>query len=339
MPIDPGFPSYRAATRLGTLKWRGDGFPANRFGGGGGHGTIRTESEEGFATKGPCPMAAADAIRTYDGAVAFVTGGASGIGLALANALVKRGAEVVLADRQVDRARAAEAAIRAVGGRATAVELDVTDAAAFEQAVRATAERCGRLDFLFNNAGIGVGGEVSRHTLDSWNAIIDVNLRGVVHGIHSAYPVFIRQGYGHIINTASIAGFLITPYTTAYAATKSAVVAMSRALRVEAAPHGVRVSALCPGVIRTPILEGGKYGHLIDPIPRETALRLWERLRPMEPAPFADRVLDAVRRNPAVIIIPRWWRLVCWIARLSGGLELFVAARLYRRLKQELDRP
>ena len=136
--------------------------------------------------------------------VAIVTGGASGIGRALGAALVRRGDQVVLAD--VEGAAAAEVAeqLTALGpGAASAAAVDVRDAAAVAALVTDTAARLGRLDLMFNNAGLGIGGPVEELALAHWDRAIDVNLRGVVHGVHAAYPVMLRQRSGHIINTAS----------------------------------------------------------------------------------------------------------------------------------------
>ena len=138
-------------------------------------------------------------------------------------------------------------------------------------------QQSGRIDYLFNNAGIGVGGEVDSYTLDDWNDVFDVNLRGVVHGIQAVYPIMIQQHSGHIVNTASMAGLVATPGPASYTATKHAVVAISKALRVEAERHGVQVSVLCPGAIRTPILTGGKYGRY-NGVSDEQLLKFWERV-------------------------------------------------------------
>jgi NAD(P)-dependent dehydrogenase (short-subunit alcohol dehydrogenase family) len=201
----------------------------------------------------------------WQGKVAFVTGGASGIGRALCEELAARGAEVVVADRQAALAEEVARGIRGHGGRASACELDVCDAEAFRKAAASTIAKSGQIDYLFNNAGIAVGGEVANYKAADWDDVIDVNLRGVAYGVSAVYPHMMSRGRGHIVNTASVAGLLPPPEAVSYTATKHAVVGLSRALRIEASRYGVRVSALCPGVIRTPILTGGKFGRMNIP--------------------------------------------------------------------------
>ena len=276
------------------------------------------------------------AIRIFAGATAIVTGGASGIGQALAEGLAKRGSEVILADLQVDLAEKVASEIHASGGRAKAVKADVTDFLAMERLVQEAFERTGRLDYIFNNAGIAIGGPVRLYGIEDWNQIIDVNLRGVINGIQAAYKLMIAQGFGHIINTASMAGLLPGPGNVAYTTTKHAVVGLSKSLRAEAAQVGVRVSVLCPGVIRTPILEGGKYGKMLIDIPPEQARPLWEKLKPMAPNLFAEKVLKAVAKNKAIIIVPSWWKKYWWADRLSPSLGIFFSQKRFQRVQKEL---
>ena len=188
----------------------------------------------------------AGGLRTYGGAVAIVTGGASGIGRALGEELARRGAAVVLADRQAGLAAEVAAGIVDRGGTAEAAELDVRDAEAVTRLVNRVAEECGRLDYLFNNAGIGVAGEVRHYRPGDWDLVLDVNLRGVAHGVEAAYPLMVRQGFGHLVNTASMAGLLPSPGLASYSTAKHAVVGMSLAIRAEGADLGVRCSAFCP---------------------------------------------------------------------------------------------
>ena len=151
----------------------------------------------------------------------------------------------------------------ALGDTARAARLDVTDAAAVQAVVDEVVSRAGRLDLMFNNAGICWGGDTELLTLDQWNAIIDVNIRGVVHGIAAAYPLMLRQGHGHIVNTASMAGLTAAGQITSYVTTKHAVVGLSLALRSEAVPRGVGVLVVCPAAVETPILDKGAVGGFV----------------------------------------------------------------------------
>jgi NAD(P)-dependent dehydrogenase (short-subunit alcohol dehydrogenase family) len=276
-------------------------------------------------------------IRTFGGATAIVTGGASGIGRALAEELARRGCEVVLADLQIELAEEVASEIRVSGGKAKAVKIDVTDFPAMEQLVQETVQRTGRLDYMFNNAGIVIGGSVNLYSIEDWNQIIDVNLRGVINGIQAACKIMMEQGFGHIVNTASMAGLMPGPGNIAYTTTKHAVIGLSQSLRAEAAHRGVRVSVLCPGVIRTPILEdGGKYGKMLIDIPPEQLRRIWERFKPMSPNIFAKKVLNSVAKNRAIIIVPSWWKFFWWIDRLSPSLAVFLAEKSFQKMQKKL---
>ena len=269
------------------------------------------------------------------GKVAFVTGGASGIGAALVAELVGGGAEVWVADRQVGPARELAGRLSGGNGKAHAVELDVRDFSGFERVIAEAVRQSGRIDYLFNNAGIAVGGEVDSYTLEDWTDVFDVNLRGVAHGIQAVYPVMIRQRSGHIVNTASMAGLLPSPASVSYTATKHAVVGLSIALRLEAERHGVKVSVLCPGAIRTPILTGGEYGRMAKTgVSDEQLLESWERARPMPPERFAERVLRAVLRNDALIIEPAWWKALWYLDRLSPALSRRVGKLALKRIRE-----
>ena len=265
-------------------------------------------------------------LRTYNSAVAVVTGAASGIGRGLAEELARRGSEVILADLQIELAEESAVAIRETGGSAQAFMLDVGDASAVDALLQNTVQRTGRLDYLFNNAGIGIAGPFEKHTLEDWDRIIGVNFRGVIHGVQSAYPIMQRQGFGHIVNTASLAGLVPSAGMVAYTATKHAVVGLSSSLRAEAAMAGIRVSVLCPGLIRTAILEdGGKYGKVyVQGIPVEQQRKAIEQLRPMAPDQFARQALNAVARNDAIIVLPAWWTLMWWLNRLSPSIVMFM---------------
>ncbi|MDG2303552.1 MAG: SDR family NAD(P)-dependent oxidoreductase [Candidatus Binatia bacterium] len=277
-------------------------------------------------------------IRTYKDAVCLITGGASGIGEALGRELARRGALVVLADRQEDAAARVTADIQTSGGKAEPTSLDVRDADAFERIVAKVVTDHGRIDYLFNNAGIGVGGAFEEHTLDDWRYIMDVNVMGVVYGCHAAYPRMIEQGFGHIVNTASMAGQCATPGLAAYGTTKHAVVGLTRSLRIEAAEYGVRASAFCPGVINTKILQkGGEFGRVRGP----AALFEPEAVdtkRAMDVDAFATKALDQVARNREIIVLPFVWTMIRWLDRLSEGLMSRFQTYAYKRMNKEIER-
>jgi short-subunit dehydrogenase len=168
---------------------------------------------------------------------------------------------------------------------------------------------------------------------------VDVNLRGVTNGVQAAYQIMLRQGFGHIVNTASMAGLIPSPANVGYATTKHAIVGLSTSLRAEAAPLGIRVSVLCPGFIRTPILQGGEYGKaLVDFSPEQQRYLAdsVEKLRPMPPDVFAKKALNAVAKNKAIIVLPSWWKLFWWNWRLSPSLSMFFAERTFKDALEKL---
>lgn len=269
----------------------------------------------------------------YRGKVALVTGAGSGIGAALATALAARGAGVVVTDLDGAAAAAVAACLERAGRGARAAPLDVTDAAAFRALVEETAASEGRLDFLFNNAGVGVAGEARDLALADWQPVVDVNLWGVVHGIAAAYPLMVRQGFGHIVNTASGAGLVPRAGMSAYTATKHAVVGLSGALRVEAAAHGVRVSVVCPGYVRTNIFTSTRFVNVDG-----AALMARVPIRPMSAETCARITLRGVERNQAIIAVSKLLRLEWLIHRVSPSLFLRLErwrAKQFRDLRVE----
>ncbi|GAA2884239.1 SDR family oxidoreductase [Streptosporangium fragile] len=258
-----------------------------------------------------------------------MTGGASGIGRAVSRELSRRGAHVVVAD--LDGA-GAERTAKEFG--CSAATLDVTHAEAVRELVERVAAERGRLDAVFNNAGIAVGGTADELTLDHWNRTIDVNLRGVVHGVHAAYPIMKRQGSGHIVNTASLAGLVPAPLMAPYTATKHAVVGLSLALRAEAAAYGVKVSVVCPGFTDTPLLDHANPGlpqTAVGSGARESATRTMGRLYSVDA--LADDILRGLARNRALIVAPASGRLAWRGARLSPAAAVRVASLAVRRLR------
>ncbi|MEO6025842.1 MAG: SDR family oxidoreductase [Candidatus Binatia bacterium] len=254
--------------------------------------------------------------------VAVITGGASGIGRSIARALHAAGARVVIADSNADLAATV---VTELGDRARAERVDVTDSVGVQRLIDGTVSREGRLDLLFNNAGIAVFADARDTSLDDWNRQIDVNLRGVVHGVVAGYPVMRRQGYGHIVNTASAAGLIPSPATVAYAATKHAVVGLSLTLRAEARLYGVRVSVICPGLIQTPIVQAAKIvGPTRETVLGDSRLRLYSSDR------LARAVLRGVGRNRGVIPFTPEVRLMWVLHRISPAISSALMSRFYK---------
>ena len=261
------------------------------------------------------------------GQVAIVTGGGSGIGAALVRAMVARGATVVIADVDETAGKAVATELANV----SSVTLDVRDAAAVGELVTGVAAEHGRLDFMFNNAGIGVGGSAEELTLDHWDRVIDVNLRGVIHGVHAAYPVMLAQGSGHIVNTASLAGLVPGPMLAPYAAAKHAVVGLTLSLRAESAGRGVHFSAICPGFVDTPLL--GRVNP--DLPPTSTPANAEDLARLVGPLYQADAlardVLAGLAKDKALIVAPRSARVAWRMTRYAPGLSMRTISRAIQK--------
>ncbi len=270
----------------------------------------------------------------FHGRTAVVTGGGSGVGAAFTRALTAAGAEVLCAD--IDLAGAAQVVAGASGpGRATAVRLDVTDADAVEDAVAAFVADHGRLDLVFNNAGIVIAGETHLQSRADWDRIIDINLRGVVHGVLAAYPRMIEAGSGHIVNTASAAGLMPAGLMTSYAATKHAVVGLSLALRTEAKAHGVGVTVVCPSAVETPILDKGSLDGFDG---RRFFLEAEKTSQAYDVDRLAHDVLRAVAKNRALVIVPAKTRMGWRIGRLSPALLRRMTTRFVAEQQAQISK-
>lgn len=266
------------------------------------------------------------------GRSAIVTGAGSGIGAAIARRLVAAGAAVVLGDIDADRAGSVAEGCNGPG-TAIAARIDVSDAEAMNELVGKVKAEHGSLDMLFNNAGIGVGGETEHLTLADWDRVLDVNVRGVVHGIAAAYPLMVEQGHGRIVNTASLAGLLPAGLLTVYSMTKHAVVGLSLSLRVEAAAKGVKVMVVCPAAVETSILDAEGVGGF--DVRRYVTTDQGVKTA-MPPDVVAGEILEAVRKDKAILVTPRRARLAWAINRVSPSLGMLAGKRVVRSQRQHM---
>lgn len=230
------------------------------------------------------------------GTVVAVTGASSGIGEATARLLAARGARLVLGARRKDRLDRLAAELVAAGSHAVALSVDVTRRRDVETLVETATNEFGGLDVLVNNAGISKIGPLSDGDVDGWSAMIDVNLRGVLHGIAAATPVFRRQGHGHFVTTVSTAGLKIVPDMGVYAATKNAVRTVMETLRQECTDGAIRTTAISPGFVRTEL-----DGSIDDPVLRARIRSNMDEFG-LAPEAVARAVAFAIEQPPDVEI-------------------------------------
>jgi NAD(P)-dependent dehydrogenase (short-subunit alcohol dehydrogenase family) len=243
-------------------------------------------------------------MKDLKGKTAFITGGASGIGLAMAEALGREGMGVMLADIEKDALTDAVATLRSKQVRAEGVIADVTKRDSLRAAALETIAKFGKVHVVCNNAGVGAGGAFGTVLERDWDWVIDVNLKGVVYGMEVFVPLIQSHGEGgHIVNTASMAGMVSAPGMEPYSATKFAVVAMSEGWAGQLAPHNIGVSILCPGYVSTRIHESRRnrpasYGAETDRQASEVSLISAAAVTGGIPvAPVAGRVVEAIQDN------------------------------------------
>jgi len=251
------------------------------------------------------------AMQDLAGKVAFVTGGASGMGLAMVRAFAAAGMKVAVADIEQQALDAVAEAFAGSNAEVLTIRLDVTDRDAMEAAAVATEAAFGKVHVVCNNAGVAVGGSIETMSYADWDWVMKVNVDGVVNGVQAFVKRIIAHGEGgHIVNTASMAGHIGVPGMSVYNTSKFAVVGLSEAIRADLAPHGIGVSVLCPGVVKTKIFESGRNrpeelaaasdtagAVLAADVPEEARKARIEQLlaNALDPAIVADMVVEAIQ--------------------------------------------
>lgn len=246
---------------------------------------------------------------------AIVSGCASGLGKTLCEELARRGATVLVTGLTIAEVQPVADAINAAGGNAVARQMDVRRRDEIQSAIDFVKEHYGRLDYFFNNAGVAYIGEFEDASDERVESVLQTNAVGPVFGSLYAYRAMKAQGGGHIVNVASMAGIIPTPHIAVYSATKHAVVGLSASIRTEGEIHGIKVSVVCMGLVKSemlvradiPTMSAGSYEKLLRTPP-------WETIRAV------NYILRGVERNSPYIVMPFYARIMWWIQRLSPAL-------------------
>jgi NAD(P)-dependent dehydrogenase (short-subunit alcohol dehydrogenase family) len=266
------------------------------------------------------------------GRTVLVTGAGSGIGRETALLAARRGADLVICDVNDEGLAETEASARALGRSVLARHVDVASRDQVRDFAEAVHGQGTIVDLLVNNAGVGLAAGFLETELEDWDWIVAINLMGVVHGCHFFVPKMVERGAGgHVANLSSMAGYHSSPALVAYSTTKFAVLGLSEALREELRPHAIGVTAICPGIINTPITVNARArGSAANPKVRERAVAVYQR-RNYGPDRVAKNILRAVEKNRAVApVAPEAWaayamkrtspRLAGWVARRIAAL-------------------
>ena len=263
------------------------------------------------------------------GRTVLVTGAGSGIGRETALLAARRGARLVICDVNDAGLSETEAGARALGRDVLARRVDVSDSDQMRDFADQAHAEVGAVDLLVNNAGVALAASFLETELEDWDWILAINVMGVVHGCQFFVPKMVERGAGgHVANVSSMAGYHASPALVAYSATKFAVLGLSEALREELRPHRIGVTAICPGIINTPITRNARArGEADDPQVRDRLVSLYER-RNYGPERVARNLLKAVERNRSVApIAPEAW-LAYAIKRISPRLAGWAARRI-----------
>jgi NAD(P)-dependent dehydrogenase (short-subunit alcohol dehydrogenase family) len=255
-------------------------------------------------------------LERFAGAIVVITGGARGLGRGLTEALARAGARLVVGDIDIAAARALCDELTRSGSTATAVPVDVTDAASVDQLVERAVGLHGRIDYMINNAGIAAGGDFQDVPAETMRRVIEINLLGSAYGTLSAYRHMVRQRSGHIVNVASMLALMPNPLSAAYVAAKYGLGGLTRSVMTEADAYGISLTLVCPGYIATNLFKAGTFAgslkadQVLDRIP----------FKLIDVDTAVARMLEAVLARKPIVVFPSYVRVLWWIERLSPRL-------------------
>ncbi len=269
----------------------------------------------------------------FSGKIAIVTGGASGLGRGLCEELARLGTTVVIADIALPAAEALARELTAASRSAHALPVDVTDPRSVDALIAQVVSAHGRIDYMFNNAGIAAGGEFQDVSAETMRRVIEINLLGASYGTLAAYRQMIRQRSGQIVNIGSMWSLMPCPMSVAYVAAKHGLAGLTESIRPEADAHGIDLTLICPGFIRTNLFTSGTYGGALDA----------EQAVARVPFKFIDvptavhETLRAVAAKKTIAPFPAYVRVMWWMHRLSPRLLTWLMTLAMRYQRKRFD--
>jgi NAD(P)-dependent dehydrogenase (short-subunit alcohol dehydrogenase family) len=266
-------------------------------------------------------------IERFSGQVVVITGGAKGLGRGLTEALARAGAKLVVGDIDVAAAEVLCAELSGRGHAASAVAVDVTDAASVDRLVAEAVARHGRIDYMINNAGIAAGGEFEHVPAATMRRVVEIDLLGAAYGTLSAYRQMLQQRSGHIVNIASMLALFPNPLSAAYVAAKYGLGGLTRSVIAEAHAHGIALTMVCPGYIATNLFDAGSFAGSMKK--EQVVERIPFRLLDIDTA--VERTLAAVLARRPIAIFPFYARALWWLERLSPRMMDFVLRTMLRQ--------
>lgn len=272
-------------------------------------------------------------MRDFKGNTALVTGAASGLGRELALSFAREGATVLLADIDAARLEETSGMLAREGAESRGYVVDVSDRGEVEAMAERVREEFGGLDVLVNNAGVFVWADFADTTLEDWEWLMGVNLWGPILTIKAFLPGMIARGSGHIVNVASLGGLVTMPTLSAYSATKFGLVGLTETLQHELEPLGIAVTLVCPGNLRTPIIEN----VIVRGYDREKLVRMSYGMMPrMAPEKAAALILRGMKRGRAMVVLTPMARFMHAVKRLSPNLYRLALGKPMRRVYERM---